>query len=126
MTEQEKAILTGVGVGIRRWRKKAGLTIAQLAEQAGMDSGFLAYVETGKKMPSIQTAAKIAAALDLRLSDLFKDIVGERIDVDYQLERQVIALLHGSSVEHKKAVLSLLKRLRDPKRLEAIRQLIRR
>lgn len=125
MTEREKAILAGVGSGIRRWRKKAGLTIAQLAEQADMDSGFLAYVETGKKMPSIQTAAKIAAALDLRLSDLFKNISGESIDVDYQHERQVIALLHGCSAAHKKAVLSLLKGLRDPKRLKALRQLIR-
>lgn len=125
MTAREKAILAGVGAGIRRWRKKAGLTIAQLAEQASMDSGFLAYVETGKKMPSIQTAVKIAAALDLQLSDLFKDVPGERIDAAYQLERQIFALLHGASAEHKRAVLGLLRDLRNPKRLASLRNLIR-
>jgi transcriptional regulator with XRE-family HTH domain len=121
----QKELLAGVGRSIRQWRKKAGLTMAQLAEQAEVDAGFLAYIETGKKLPSLTTAAKLAAALGIRLADLFKDIPGERVDAGYQMERQVIVLLHGCSPDHKQAILGILKGLRDPKRLEALRQLIR-
>jgi DNA-binding XRE family transcriptional regulator len=100
--------------------------MAQLGEQAGVDPGFLAYIETGKKMPSLPTAAKLAAALGIRLSDLFQNVPGEHADHDYQSERQVMALLHGLTREQKKAMLAILKGLRNPKRLEALQQLIRR
>ncbi len=121
----EKELLAGVGSGIRNWRKKAGLTMVQLAEQADVDAGFLAYIETGKKLPSLRTAAKLAAALGIGLSDLFRAVVGKQIKSGYQAERQVVALLHGCTPDHKQAILGILKGLRDPKRLEALRQLIR-
>jgi len=122
----KKELLVGVGLGIRHWRKKAGLTMAQLAEQAEVDAGFLAYIETGKKLPSLTTAAKLSVALGIRLADLFKDIPPELAGTDYPVERQVIALLHRFSPNHKLAILGILKGLHDPKRLEALQQILKK
>ncbi|MFA6092594.1 MAG: helix-turn-helix transcriptional regulator [Elusimicrobiota bacterium] len=122
---EKKKLLADVGSGVRRWRKKAGWTMAQLAEQAGIDTGFLAYIETGRKLPSLTTAAKLADALDIGLTDLFSDVHPRWPNPDYEIERQVVALLHACSKEQKAALLSILKGLRDPKRLEALRRLLK-
>ena len=120
----DNSLLKEMAAAIRSRRRDAGLTINQLAELAGIDSGFLSYIETGKKAPSIPTAAKIAGALDMRLSDLFEGTSLRRPQSNYKLERQVIAVLHGCSAEQKKAMLALLKKMRNPRRLEALQLLI--
>jgi len=44
-----KNIYEVVGDRIREERKRAGLTIEQLAESTGISTSFLAYIETKKK-----------------------------------------------------------------------------
>lgn len=118
-------LLSQVGAGIRAWRKKAGLTMSQLAELADIDVGFLGYVETGKKAPSIVTAAKLAKALNLALSDLFRE-VPRAVEIDAQIERQLKSLLHGRTAGEKDNLLIILKQLHDPARVRALRQFIRK
>lgn len=121
----EGELLAKVGAGIRAWRKKAGLTMNQLAELADIDVGFLGYVETGKKAPSIVTAAKLAKALDLSLSDLFRE-VPRPIATEAQVARQLHALLHGRTAAEKQDLLVILKQLQDPARVKALRRFIRK
>ena len=121
----EAELLAKVGAGIRAWRKKAGLTMSQLAELADIDVGFLGYVETGKKAPSIVTAAKLAKALNLTLSDLFRE-VPRAVETDAQIERQLKSLLHGRTAGEKDNLLIILKQLHDPARVKALRQFIRK
>ncbi len=121
----EGELLGKVGAGIRAWRKKAGLTMSQLAELADIDVGFLGYVETGKKAPSIVTAAKLAKALDLSLADLFRE-VPRAVGTDALIERQLKALLHGRTAGEKSNLLVILKQLQDPARVKALRQFIRK
>lgn len=129
MTEsqmKEIELLAQVGAGIRAWRKKAGLTMNQLAELADIDGGFLATIETGKKAPSIVTLAKLARALDVRLADLFQQVPKQSDTLDAQLAHQFNALSHGRSAAEKADLLALFKQLRNPTRIKALRQLLRR
>jgi transcriptional regulator with XRE-family HTH domain len=121
----ETELLVHVGKSIRARRKRAKLTISQLAELAGIDPGFLAYIETGKKMPSLATAAKLASALRIPLSELFRG-APQKTDTDYQVQRQIESLLQGRTAAEKADLLALLKQLRDPSRVRALRQVIRR
>lgn len=121
----EAELLAKVGAGIRAWRKKAGLTMSQLAELADIDVGFLGYVETGKKAPSIITAAKLAKALNLSLSDLFRE-VPRAVETDALIQQQLKSLLHGRKTGAKDDLLVILKQLHDPARVKALRQFIRK
>jgi transcriptional regulator with XRE-family HTH domain len=110
-----------LGVRIRLLRKQGGLTISQLAEMAEMDSGFLNYIEHGKKSPSLNTLARIANALNVSLADLFeKRAVKAEDTFDYQVSNQIRAILTGKTPEEKDKFLAVLKSLKDKKLLSAI------
>ena len=122
----ENALLASVGAAIRAWRKKADLTMGQLGELANVDPGFLAYIETGKKAPSLETLAKIARGLRVPLADLFRSVPQDS-NANYKLQQQIMALLHGRSAAEKAELAALLKQLNDnPARVKALRQLIRK
>ena len=53
-------------------RKAKGMTQAQLAEQAKVNRVCIAKYETGKALPSIVTAEKLAGALGVGISDIVK------------------------------------------------------
>lgn len=123
---RESALLANVGAAIRAWRKKADLTMGQLGELAGVDPGFLAYIETGKKAPSLETLAKIARGLSVSLADLFRSVPQDS-SANYKLQQQIMALLHDRSAAEKAELAALLKQLNDnPARVKALRQLIRK
>lgn len=115
-----------IGDAIRARRKNAGLTIHQLAEMAGIDAGFLAYIETGKKLPSLVTAGKLARALDLTLSGLFEGVAARQEPPRYRLEKQLHSLFHDRTASQAEELLELLRGLKDPKTVKALRQLIGR
>ncbi len=50
---------------LRFFRKKAGLTQAQLAERAGMTSSVIARYEAGKSMPRAKAIERLAVALEI-------------------------------------------------------------
>jgi transcriptional regulator with XRE-family HTH domain len=53
------------GGRIRALRRTAGLTLPQLADQAGISVGFLSQVERDKATPSPGTLASLAGALEV-------------------------------------------------------------
>ncbi len=54
---------------IRVYRKKAGLTQAQLAEIAGITSKQLSRIEIAQYMPSVPTFLRIVKALNIDISE---------------------------------------------------------
>ena len=62
-------ILSGENL-VRVWREHRGLTVAALAEKAGITQPYLSQIETGKREGTLQTMKKIAEALKLGLDDL--------------------------------------------------------
>lgn len=56
-----------IGKRIAELRKVKGLTQAKLAELAGLTSGNIARIETGKHSTGIDILSKIASALDAKI-----------------------------------------------------------
>ena len=55
---------------VRVWREHRGLSLAALADQAGVGKGFLSQIENGRRTGTIETLKKLARALELDLEDL--------------------------------------------------------
>lgn len=55
------------GGRIRELRRKAGMTLQQLADLAGISVGFLSQVERDKATPSLGTLASLAGALGVEV-----------------------------------------------------------
>lgn len=114
------------GKALRAQRKRAGFTLSLLAERAGVDPGFLAYIEAGKKTPSLQTVDKLAAALGVCVSDLFKDYSEVHESVKSQIGRHLRMLCNRSTPAQMADILAVLKQLGDPAFARAVRTLTRR
>jgi DNA-binding XRE family transcriptional regulator len=56
---------------LREWRKYRTMTQAELATVSGLSQGAIAQIETGKRNPTVETARKIANALNCDIDDLF-------------------------------------------------------
>jgi transcriptional regulator with XRE-family HTH domain len=61
-----------LGNAIRDLRQKHGLTIADVAERAGISRGMLSKIENSQTATSLDTLSKLALALGISLSTLFK------------------------------------------------------
>ena len=55
---------------LRVWREHRGLTTRTLAEAAGIAQAYVSQIETGKRSGSLDTHAKLAAALGVTIDDL--------------------------------------------------------
>ena len=64
--------ITGPVIG--RLRVQQGQSQEELAKKAGIARSHLAMIENGKKSASVETLWRIAEALNIMMSDLFKSI----------------------------------------------------
>jgi transcriptional regulator with XRE-family HTH domain len=62
-----------VGLLLREWRDRRGLSLHQLAEKAGVSYVTISRIENGRMSPTVALLEKLAAAMDLSLRDLFSD-----------------------------------------------------
>lgn len=70
-----------VGLRIRALREAMGLSLRDLAERSGVSAPMLSQVERGETSPTLAVAAKIAAGLELTLSQLLRLDEGEHVAV---------------------------------------------
>lgn len=61
---------SSVGRRVRAERQKAGLSLSQLAGQAGLTKAYLVRLETQGGNPSLESLVAIADALELTVADL--------------------------------------------------------
>jgi transcriptional regulator with XRE-family HTH domain len=61
-----------LGARVRALREAMDLSLRDLAERSGVSAPMLSQVERGETSPTLQVAAKIAAGLELRLSQLLR------------------------------------------------------
>ncbi|MBU2575042.1 MAG: helix-turn-helix transcriptional regulator [Elusimicrobia bacterium] len=101
-------IYTVIAGQLRLKRLQAGLTIEDLAHHAGISTSFLAYLETNKKKPSLATIAKLAAALDIPVSELFNEKAVPRIAGEKQKAlNRLLKLLQNQSPENTETILAI-------------------
>ncbi|HEX3692377.1 MAG TPA: XRE family transcriptional regulator [Solirubrobacteraceae bacterium] len=61
-----------IGARVKALRESSGLSLRDLAEHSGVSAPMLSQVERGETSPTLTVAAKIAAGLGLRLSQLLR------------------------------------------------------
>lgn len=62
-----------LGNAIRELRQRHGLTIADVAERAGISRGMLSKIENAQSATSLETLSRLAGALGVSLSALFRN-----------------------------------------------------
>jgi len=62
-----------LGEMLRKTRKEKGVSISELAKKTGYTKSFISQVERNKTSPSINSLMKLASALEIRLTDLFRE-----------------------------------------------------
>jgi transcriptional regulator with XRE-family HTH domain len=72
MTTVDAHQVAAVGGRVRALREAMGLSLRDLAERCGVSAPMLSQVERGETSPTLQVATRIAAGLDLRLSQLLR------------------------------------------------------
>jgi transcriptional regulator with XRE-family HTH domain len=60
-----------LGKQIQKLRKKAGLKQHQIAENVGVSSKYIQYIEAASRQPSLKTLYKIARVLNVKVQELF-------------------------------------------------------
>jgi transcriptional regulator with XRE-family HTH domain len=64
--------VASVGPRVKALREAMDLSLRDLAERSGVSAPMLSQVERGETSPTLQVAARIAAGLELRLSQLLR------------------------------------------------------
>ncbi|MBS1879002.1 MAG: helix-turn-helix transcriptional regulator [Actinobacteria bacterium] len=72
---------SAVGLRIRALREAMGLSLRDLAQRTGVSAPMLSQVERGETSPTLASAAKIAAGLELTLSQLLRLDEGHHVAV---------------------------------------------
>ena len=72
MSEVDATSVAAIGGRVRALREAMGLSLRDLAERCGVSAPMLSQVERGETSPTLQVATRIAAGLDLRLSQLLR------------------------------------------------------
>jgi XRE family transcriptional regulator, regulator of sulfur utilization len=67
-----QAVPATVGARVRALREAMDLSLRELAERCGVSAPMLSQVERGETSPTLAVAARIAAGLELRLSQLLR------------------------------------------------------
>jgi transcriptional regulator with XRE-family HTH domain len=77
-----------IGARVKALRESAGLSLRELSERSGVSAPMLSQVERGETSPTLTVAARIAAGLELRLSQLLRLDEGGAVTVVRASERQ--------------------------------------
>jgi XRE family transcriptional regulator, regulator of sulfur utilization len=72
MAAVSEPAITAIGARVRALREAQRLSLRDLAERSGVSAPMLSQVERGETSPTLQVAARIAAGLELRLSQLLR------------------------------------------------------
>lgn len=64
-----------IGVVLREYRNKVGLTQKELAASLGVSINYISLIEIGKEYPSIDTLIRFAEGLNIEAGDILNTIV---------------------------------------------------
>jgi transcriptional regulator with XRE-family HTH domain len=70
VAQSRSAAHVAYGLAIRELRSQRGLSQERLAQLAELDRTYVSGIERGERNPSLANLLKLAAALDVRMSEL--------------------------------------------------------
>jgi transcriptional regulator with XRE-family HTH domain len=100
-----------LGRRLRELRRKKGLTIERLAEKANVDVKYLGDIEREKENPTVAILEKLAAALGVKLSQIFTfehELRGEKA-----LRRRINQALEKCDEKELQMILKLVSAIKD-------------
>ncbi len=77
-----------IGARVKALRESSGLSLRDLTDRSGVSAPMLSQVERGETSPTLTVAARIAAGLELRLSQLLRLDEGGTVTVVRAAQRQ--------------------------------------
>jgi XRE family transcriptional regulator, regulator of sulfur utilization len=77
-----------LGPRVKALREAMDLSLRDLAERSGVSAPMLSQVERGETSPTLQVATRIAAGLDLRLSQLLRLDEGGTVTIVRRAQRR--------------------------------------
>jgi transcriptional regulator with XRE-family HTH domain len=60
-----------MGLRLREWRERRGLSLRQLGERAGVSYVTISRIENGEMSPTVAMLEKLAGALGISVRDFF-------------------------------------------------------
>jgi XRE family transcriptional regulator, stress-response regulator len=85
-----------VGETLRGLRLRQRRTLREVSSSARVSLGYLSEVERGQKEPSSELLAAICGALDVELSELFREVT----DTLHREEKLAVRLGHVAGADH--------------------------
>lgn len=62
------------GKRLRELRRRKGLGSSVLAKKAGLSLSYIGFIERGERNPTLETVAKLAAALEIDPGELLREL----------------------------------------------------
>ena len=111
-----------IGEVIRNYRADRGLSQGDIERRTGLLRCYLSRVENGHTVPSLETLAKIAEALEINLADFFpgsetahdrdtRRMLGELSDEEIRFLGEIKRYTSTLSEADKKLVLAMVRKL---------------
>lgn len=99
-TRTGRSLEKSIGSQVRRNRKVADLTVAELSSAAGISTGMLSKIENGQISPSLSSLQAITKALNMPLSALFASHDEQRACSFVQAGKGVEIKRRGTKIGH--------------------------
>lgn len=74
----ESQLEVAIGREVRRHRQLLGMTMSEVSREAGLSTGMLSKIENGQTSPSLETLRRVATALNVPVTSLFRQYEEER------------------------------------------------
>ena len=71
LLSREEELHATIGLTIRTLRKQRGLTLKQMSRRTDLSVSLLSQIERAESSASVSSLFKVAAALDVRITELF-------------------------------------------------------
>jgi len=98
-----------IGKRITAIRKEKNFTQARLAECIDKSTGYISYIETGKKIMSLETLVQIANAFGVSVDTLLVDVVSTN---QQESEKEFQSLFGDCSLTERRVIIENAKALK--------------
>jgi transcriptional regulator with XRE-family HTH domain len=94
---------------VREYRQALGQTVAQLAGLSGISKGMLSKIENGQASPSLSTLGRVARALDVPITSLFRGLEEEHDALFVRAGRGLEIVREGTRSGHRYQLLGTMR-----------------
>ena len=96
----EKVLEVAIGREVRAFRRKKGITVADLSQSTGLSIGMLSKIENGNTSPSLTTLQTLAHSLSVPLTSFFRGFEEARVAVHTKSGEGVELEREGTRANH--------------------------